>query len=237
MATFALSAAAASVHHPAALRNRGPICEALREFGLGREAGLALEIGSGTGAHLEALAAAFPAITWQPSEFIPPPGASEECPAGTAVFDESIRTLSAIDTFGFLQFANVLRAVALDAGSPFERWPPRVGAARGQHRLIYCANVCHISPWEVTCGIISGASRALAPGGSLVLYGPFFDPQRPAVESNAAFDRSLRERNSEWGVRDIQALVDHACGEGMKLLACKDMPANNYVLRFVRLPA
>ena len=59
-------------HHPAALRNRDPIAEKLAEL-LDAGASLrALEIASGTGAHLEKFAATFPNIQWQPSEYVPP---------------------------------------------------------------------------------------------------------------------------------------------------------------------
>jgi hypothetical protein len=227
-----MAATMASVvsHHPAALRNRVPIMEAVKELGIG-DPGLALEIGSGTGAHIEVLAPAFPGLVWQPSEYI---GASSQAQAVQAPFDESSRALETIDLCGSGQFPNVRPAVALDASRPFAEWPASVAAARGEHRLVYCSNVCHISPWAVTCGIIAGASEALAPGGSLLIYGPFKVDGRCTTESNAAFDQSLRERDPEWGIRDVDELAKQAAQRGLRLAVRKEMPANNFMLRYLK---
>ena len=54
-------------HHPAALRNRVPICEMLTKI-VNKVKGRALEFGSGTGAHLEYFAPRFPDLTFLPSE-------------------------------------------------------------------------------------------------------------------------------------------------------------------------
>ena len=54
-------------HHPAALRNRVPICEILQKI-MKSVKGRALELGSGTGAHLEYFAPRFPDLTFLPSE-------------------------------------------------------------------------------------------------------------------------------------------------------------------------
>ena len=42
--------------------------------------------------------------------------------------------------------------------------------------------------------------------GRLFLYGPFKRGGKHTAISNAVFDSSLRDRNAEWGVRDIEAL-------------------------------
>jgi hypothetical protein len=54
-------------HHPSAMRNRAPIADAMRSLFPQDTSGLALEIGSGTGAHLEILAADYPQLQWRPS--------------------------------------------------------------------------------------------------------------------------------------------------------------------------
>ena len=45
----------------------------------------------------------------------------------------------------------------------------------------------------------------------------------PAI-SNAVFDASLRERNAEWGVRDIEALEQLVADAGLVLLEIAEMP-------------
>ncbi len=73
-----------------------------------------------------------------------------------------------------------------------------------------------------------------AADGRLFLYGPFKrDGQHTAV-SNAVFDTSLRERNPEWGVRDIGDLQRLAATAGLALIEIAEMPANNLILVFAR---
>ena len=49
-------------------------------------------------------------------------------------------------------------------------------AELGERKLldaVVACNVCHISPFAVTEGLMAGAARYLAPGGGLFVYGPF----------------------------------------------------------------
>ena len=50
---------------------------------------------------------------------------------------------------------------------------------------------------------MAGAAKVLPPGGVLFLYGPYKEGGRHTAPSNEAFDASLRARNPEWGVRDL----------------------------------
>jgi hypothetical protein len=68
----------------------------------------------------------------------------------------------------------------------------------------------------------------------LFLYGPFKRGGRHTADSNEAFDVSLRERNPEWGVREIEAVQKLAKGAGLSLIDIAEMPANNLTLVFVR---
>jgi Protein of unknown function (DUF938) len=70
----------------------------------------------------------------------------------------------------------------------------------------------------------------------LCVYGPFLYEGRP-VPSNAAFDRSLRERDPESGIREIGSVRTLAAGFGLVLAADHDLPANNRLLVFVKEPA
>ena len=81
---------------------------------------------------------------------------------------------------------------------------------------------------------MSGASQRLHTDGRLFVYGPFKRDGRHTAESNEAFDRSLRERNSEWGVRDINEIRNVAEEHGMMLAEIEPMPANNMILIFER---
>ena len=55
------------------------------------------------------------------------------------------------------------------------------------------------------------------------------------ASSNAAFDKSLRDNNPEWGVRDIDDLEKLARNAGIMLVERVAMPANNFILVFERL--
>jgi hypothetical protein len=66
----------------------------------------------------------------------------------------------------------------------------------------------------------------------LVLYGPFKRAGKHTALSNAVFDSSLRDRDAEWGVRDIADLERLAARVGLVLMETFEMPANNLILMF-----
>lgn len=192
---------------PATLRNRDPIVDVLRDEL--PKSGTVLEIASGTGEHIVHFAAAFPHLNWQPSD----------CDtAGLA----SIEAWSAESGL-----TNILPPVQIDATA--EQWPiSRVEA-------ILCINMIHIAPWSATEGLFAGAGRLLSRNSLLFLYGPYLEADRPTVESNLAFDRSLKGRNPEWGLRllgDVEEVANH---NGFVLCNRVPMPANNLALKFRRL--
>jgi hypothetical protein len=84
--------------------------------------------------------------------------------------------------------------IVLDASQP--RWP--IASADG----IICINMVHISPWDATIGLITGAAATLPPGSPLYLYGPYKRKGFATAASNEAFDRNLRDRNPS-GVYEI----------------------------------
>ncbi len=92
----------------------------------------------------------------------------------------------------------------------------------------------HIAPWRVAEGLFAGVGRYLRADGRLFLYGPFKRDGKHTAPSNAAFDTSLRDRDPEWGVRDIADLEKLAAGTGLVLVEIAEMPANNLVLVFAR---
>ena len=99
---------------------------------------------------------------------------------------------------------------------------------------VFCANVIHIAPWRVAEGLFTGAGRYLRADGKLFLYGPFKRNGKHTSVSNAVFDASLRERDGEWGVRDIADLERLAGSAGLALAEIAEMPANNLILIFER---
>ncbi len=189
---------------PAAARNRQPILDVLRTYL--PDKGLVLEIASGSGEHAVHFAQALPALVFQPTD----PGAEQR-----ASIDAWVRTLA---------LANVRPALDLDAAT--DEWPVERADA------LVCINMIHIAPWAAAIGLMRGASRVLPAGGVLFLYGPYNRGGRPTSPGNEAFDRSLRQQDPSWGVRDLEAVTALASGRGFSAPEIFEMPANNLSLIF-----
>lgn len=121
---------------------------------------------------------------------------------------------------------NMLPPIILDASTPPETWPIPQDSCVG----ILCANMTHISPWESTKGLLAGAGRVLVTSGRLFLYGPFMVDGKPTTESNGEFDRTLKYRNSQWGLRDVADVDACAVKAGLQRREMLPMPANNFTL-------
>jgi hypothetical protein len=193
---------------PAVARNRDPILAVLRE--VLPAAGTVLEIASGTGEHAVHFAAALPHLAWQPTD----PDA------------QARRSIAAHAAAAGL--TNLLPPLELDASAPV--WPVTRADA------LVSINMIHISPWRATQGLMAGATRVLPAGAPLYLYGPYRQHGLHTAPSNAAFDDSLRARDPEWGVRDLDEVVALAAGHGLALQRSVAMPANNLSVIFRRNP-
>jgi SAM-dependent methyltransferase len=191
---------------PAAGRNRDPILSVLRRV-LPLK-GLVLEIASGTGEHAVYFARHLPGIVWQPSD---PDAESRQSIAAWARESD---------------LANVRPPLELNAAAP--SWPISHADA------VVCINMVHISPWTATEGLLSGAARVLPSGGVLYLYGPYKRDGRHTAPSNEAFDRDLRQRNRDWGVRDVAEVRNVASVFGLRFQEIVEMPANNLSVIFTR---
>lgn len=189
---------------PAARRNRDPILAVLRRV-LPAE-GAVLEVASGSGEHAVWLAAHLPGLVFQPSD--PEPASRASISAWIA--REAL--------------PNVRAPLALDATEEDWALPAEIAA-----RLVavLCINMAHVAPWQATLGLLRGAGRLLRSGGVLYLYGPYKREGRHTAPSNAAFDASLRARDPESGVRDLEDVVAAAGRAGLTLASVEEMPANN----------
>ena len=192
-------------HSPAAERNREPILGCLKSQ-LG-QASSVLEIGAGTGQHAVYFSARLPQLRWQPTEI---PAALPELAAR-------------IEAEGPANCAPPLPLTVCDA-----RWPGH------GYDAVFTANTLHIiSAREVEC-LFAGVGRVLAPGGRLLIYGPFRYAGRFTAASNESFDRSLRARDPDSGIRDFEALQGLAEAQGLLLVEDYAMPANNQLLAWRR---
>jgi SAM-dependent methyltransferase len=190
---------------PAAERNKQPILEVLRP--LLPESGAVLEIASGTGQHVCHFAQALPGIRWQPSE----PGAMDRATLAQRIIESGL--------------TNVAAPLALDV---LDDWPPA-----GPFDAVLCINMIHISPWPATEALLRGAAKLLAPRGYLVLYGPYLENGN-AAPSNLEFDASLKRRNAEWGLRELEEVTRLAASHGLRRQQVVRMPANNLTVVFAK---
>ncbi|MGN1290709.1 MAG: DUF938 domain-containing protein, partial [Bradyrhizobium sp.] len=188
-------------------RNHQPIWTVLKNYLAGRS-GDVLEAGSGTGQHVVYFAGQTPDITWWPSD----------------LHAAHLRSIEAWRAHAAL--TNIQPPQPIDLSDP--AWSPAPSDGKGPDKLlaIFCANVIHIAPWRVAEGLFAGASRHLRADGRLFLYGPFKRGGKHTALSNAVFDASLRERDAEWGVRDIADVETLAERVGLKLAGSFEMPAN-----------
>jgi cyclopropane fatty-acyl-phospholipid synthase-like methyltransferase len=179
-------------------RNKGPILEILRAACA--DAGLVLEIGSGTGQHAVYFAGQLPHLTWQPSD-VP----------------ENLPDLAArvrLEGGG-----NIRAPLSLDVRD--QPWPIQTVHA------VYSANTLHIMDESSVQSFFRGVGSVLPVGGILCVYGPFRYGGRYTSESNASFDRYLRTRDPASGIRDAEWVDALATQQGLRLEADHPMPAHN----------
>ena len=189
---------------PSVQRNRGPILEVLRRYL--PAAGTVLELASGSGEHIEHFAAALPGLVFQPSD---------PDPAARASIAERVQQRG---------LKNVRGPLDLNADAADWRIPAEISAALA---AILCINMIHISPWRAAVGLLRNAASVLPSAGLLYLYGPYRRSGHHTAPSNEAFDRNLRSRNPDWGVRDVEAVIAEAASRSIDLVEIVEMPANN----------
>lgn len=162
-----------------------------------------LEIGSGTGQHASAFAAAMPHVAWQPSE---PPG--------------SLNTLRPRCEISSLE--NLAAPIALDICQSAwpEPWPDAV----------YTANTLHIVAKDVVKTLFTTCGERAKRDSLLIVYGPFNYGGQYTSESNANFDLWLKDRNPVSAIRDFEWVEQLASAAGFALQEDVAMPANNRLL-------
>lgn len=187
------------MYAPAAARNLGPIAEVVAAHA--PDSGEALEIASGTGEHVAALARRLPGLTWHPSDPAPERRRSIDAHAQGA--------------------PNIKPAIDLDATAP--GW----SATLGGKDLILLVNLLHLIPEPAAKTLIAEVAQALAPGGRFVLYGPFLRDGETTSQGDADFDAALRAQNPAIGYKDDWDVIDWIHENWLELVQVLEMPANN----------
>ncbi len=191
-------------------RNREPILAVLQA--VLPPSGTVLEIASGTGQHAVHFAPALAPRFWQPSEP-----------------DERLH--GSIAAWSAEQPSEWLRPpLALDVLA--RPWPVETQPCIPPLSAIVNINMIHISPWAACQALMRAAAAVLPAGGVLYLYGPYRVNGAWRSPNDPAFDRSLKQRDPSWGVRDLEDVAAEAAGNGLIPVRTVDMPAGNLSVVF-----
>lgn len=190
---------------PSCERNKDDILTVLQE--VLPNSGTVLEIGSGTGQHAVFFAAGSPGLIWQPADL------SENHPS--------------------------IRAWASESGLPNLREPLEIDLVRDNWPVtsahaIVCINTIHIVAWRGVENLFAGAGRILTPGGVMYVYGAYRYATQPLEASNEDFDRWLKQRDPQSGVRDFETVNTLAKKNGLALAGDRPMPANNRSIWWIK---
>lgn len=191
----------------AADRNKEPILEVLKKV-LRPEDEQLLEVGAGTGQHAVYLAPFFPYLDWTPTE------TAENLP----MLRERIKQSDA---------RNIKTPFKMTVGE--NDFPIRT------YDVILTVNTFHIMSWKECKTFIKLISGRLEEGGKVLIYGPFNYNGKFTTPSNEGFDKSLRERNPQSGIRSFEDVLSAMYKNGFEFIKDYEMPANNRMLYFRRL--
>jgi SAM-dependent methyltransferase len=196
---------------PSALRNTPVIVDLLQEVAPAQ--GRALEIASGTGQHISALAAAIPQIDWYPTEIAADRITSIDAYAAQAALD------------------NLRPAQLLDAA--VQGW----ATSHTPYDLVYFGNLLHLISEKAAATVLNEAASALAPQGHFVIYGPFKRSGVLSSEGDAKFDAELRAADSKIGYKNDLWIKQILTGAGLDASLVRNMPANNLAFIAKREPS
>jgi cyclopropane fatty-acyl-phospholipid synthase-like methyltransferase len=187
-----------------AARNKEVIAEAFARLLPGARS--VLEVGGGSGEHGEAVLARKPDLRWQ---------SSDPDPSARASISERMDKLG--------------QPKALGVDTRQDGWWMEVGSPPD---TIVAINVIHITSRTGVENLFRGAGILLPAGGHLFLYGPY-SRRGELEESNRRFDRSLKERDPAWGVRDLDDMIQPLAARfALDFVHAERVPANNHVVLF-----
>lgn len=192
------------LHAPSVARNVEAILQAIQPFV--PATGNALEIASGTGEHMMRYAAAFPNVTWQPTDID-----QARLDSVAAWTDED-------------DLPNVLTPKLLDA--TISGWASECVA----QDLIILSNLLHLISAAEAKTVITQSAQALASGGISLIYGPFLRGTKFASEGDQKFHESLQSQDPEIGYKSFQFVQNLQANAGLIALETVEMPANNLLL-------
>ncbi len=197
-------------------QNKEPILSIIKQW-FNKPDTTVFEIGSGTGQHASYFPKFLDQLVWQPSD--------------TAKNIQGIESWRAAAQLGNLNPAKVLDISSHNVKQA--PWPVE------STDYVFSANTVHIMAWDKVESMFNGIRKILKPAGIFCLYGPFNYNNHYTSSSNQQFDRWLKSRNPDSGIRDCEALCELGLRQSqyapLTLIKDHEMPANNRILVFQSL--
>ena len=195
-------------HAESTRRNRTPILEVLKKEIEGSKK--LLEIGSGTGQHAVYFSKKLPQILWQTS-------------------DRSINHESINYWIKRYNLKNLLLPLDIEIGVNEKN-------INDIFDCVFSSNTSHIMSLENVKSLFALVGKVLNKNGKFFLYGPFKINLEFTTKSNEDFHQKLKAENKLMGLRDIEELDNFAIENNMQNHAFYEMPANNYLSIWKKLP-
>ena len=195
-------------HAESTRRNRTPILEVLKKEIEGSKK--LLEIGSGTGQHAVYFSKKLPQILWQTS-------------------DRSMNHESINYWIKRYNLKNLLLPLDIEIGVNEKN-------INDIFDCVFSSNTSHIMSLENVKRLFALVGKVLNKNGKFFLYGPFKINLEFTTKSNEDFHQKLKAENKLMGLRDIEELDNFATENNMQNHALYEMPANNYLSIWKKLP-
>ena len=195
-------------HAESTKMNRNPILEILKKEIKGSKK--ILEIGSGTGQHAVYFSKKLPQILWQTS-------------------DRSINHESINYWIKRYNLKNLLHPLDIEIGVNEKN-------INDIFDCVFSSNTSHIMSLENVKRLFALVGKVLNKNGKFFLYGPFKINLEFTTRSNEDFHQKLKAENKLMGLRDIEELDKYAIENNMQNHAFYEMPANNYLSIWKKLP-
>ena len=221
-------------------RNSQPIASALAPLlstsSSASRAPVILEVASGFGHQISAIAQQYPRCRFQPSEADAYPRSQIDKLCSSL---PNVAKAEALDVLEQNDWTTLVHNISGEA-------TPGASEDEGLFDGLIVCNFTHITPWKVTENLFRNLDPRLGyvtqqgyrsvlsrTRGWVAIYGAFNENGEYTSEGNRKFDEDVRQRNAEWGLRDVQGeLVPLAERHGYELTDRIEMPAGNLFLIF-----
>ena len=194
--------------------NKGPILSVLQQELQNYH--FVFEVGSGTGQHSVYFAPGLPHLQWQTSDVID----------NHRVIQRWHDKHSAPNLHPPLAFD----LTTDDIPTPLNYMDSQTGNL--PYDAVFTANTLHIIAWHLVERLFELVGEAMPIYGKFVIYGPFNENGQYSSDGNRQFDKQLRERDSNSGIRDKEDIIALAKRYHLMLDNQYKMPASNEILVF-----